>query len=74
MLRRAEGEIPGLPVMDRTVPERRLAPCGAWRIEEAADHFPRAVSLCSQGCMPSMAAAGPHGLGPLCGVRLPSRR
>ncbi|MFI6017412.1 winged helix-turn-helix domain-containing protein [Streptomyces sp. NPDC051287] len=63
LVRRAEGEIPGSLVMDRNVLEWRLDPCSAWRIEEAADHSLRAVIMCSQGYMSSMAAAGLHDLG-----------
>ncbi|MFF4258674.1 winged helix-turn-helix domain-containing protein [Streptomyces sp. NPDC001663] len=63
MVRRAEGEIPGSLVMDRNVLEWRLDPCSAWRIEEAADHCLRAIIMCSQGYMSSMAAAGLHDLG-----------
>ncbi|MGY5011794.1 winged helix-turn-helix domain-containing protein [Streptomyces sp. 900105755] len=63
LVRRAEGEIPGSLVMDRNVLEWRLDPCSAWRIEEAVDHSLRAIIMCSQGYMSSMAAAGLHDLG-----------
>ncbi|MFD8217312.1 winged helix-turn-helix domain-containing protein [Streptomyces sp. NPDC059697] len=63
LVRRAEGEIPGSLIIDRNVLEWRLDPCSAWRVEEARGHDLRAVIMCSQGYMSSMAAAGLHDLG-----------
>ena len=63
MLRRTQGEIPGSLVLERNVLEWRLDPLSDSRIEEAADHTLRAVVVCPQGYMSSLAAATLHDLG-----------
>ena len=61
--RRADGEIPGSLVIDRTVLEWRLDPTSASRIAEATDHQVRVILLCSQGYSSSLAAASLLDLG-----------
>jgi rhodanese-related sulfurtransferase/DNA-binding winged helix-turn-helix (wHTH) protein len=56
--RRAEGEIPGSLILERNVLEWRLDPTSTWRIEEAVDHSLRAIIVCPEGYVSSLAAAG----------------
>ena len=61
--RRADGDIPGALVIDRTVLEWRLDPSSASRIAEATDHRVRVIVLCAQGYSSSLAAASLLDLG-----------
>ena len=61
--RRAQGDIPGAIVIDRTVLEWRLDPTSASRIAEATDHRVRVMVLCAQGYSSSLAAASLQDLG-----------
>jgi rhodanese-related sulfurtransferase/DNA-binding winged helix-turn-helix (wHTH) protein len=61
--RRAEGEIPGALILERNVLEWRLDPTSPWRIEEAVDHGLRAIVICPEGYVSSLAAAGLHDVG-----------
>ena len=61
--RRAEGDIPGALVIDRTVLEWRLDPTSASHIAEATDHQVRVIVLCAQGYSSSLAAASLLDLG-----------
>ena len=61
--RRAEGDIPGALVIDRTVLEWRLDPASASHIAEATDHQVRVIVLCAQGYSSSLAAASLLDLG-----------
>ena len=61
--RRAQGEIPGALVIDRTVLEWRLDPTSASHIAEATDHQVRVIVLCAQGYSSSLAAASLLDLG-----------
>lgn len=56
--RRAEGEIPGSLILERNVLEWRLDPTSSWRIDEAEDHSLRAIVICPEGYVSSLAAAG----------------
>jgi rhodanese-related sulfurtransferase/DNA-binding winged helix-turn-helix (wHTH) protein len=56
--RRAEGEIPGSLILERNVLEWRLDPTSPWRIEEAVDHSLRAIVICPEGYVSSLAASG----------------
>ena len=56
LTRRAEGEIPGSLILERNVLEWRLDPTSPWRIEEA-DHALRAIVVCPEGYVSSLAAA-----------------
>ena len=62
-VRRADGEIPGALILERSVLEWRLDPKSSWRIPEAADHGLRAIIVCPEGYVSSLAAAGLHDLG-----------
>jgi rhodanese-related sulfurtransferase/DNA-binding winged helix-turn-helix (wHTH) protein len=61
--RRAEGEIPGALILERNVLEWRLDPTSSWRIEEAGDHSLRAIVICPEGYVSSLAAAGLKDIG-----------
>jgi len=61
--RRAQGDIPGALVIDRTVLEWRLDPTSASRIAEATDLQVRVIVLCAQGYSSSLAAASLQDLG-----------
>ena len=61
--RRAEGDIPGALVIDRTVLEWRLDPTSASHAAEATDHQVRVIVLCAQGYSSSLAAASLLDLG-----------
>jgi len=61
--RRAEGEIPGSLILERNVLEWRLDPTSPWRIEEAVDHSLRAIVVCPEGYVSSLAAAGLKDIG-----------
>ena len=61
--RRADGDIPGALVIDRTVLEWRLDPTSASHIAEATDHQVRVIVLCAQGYSSSLAAASLLDLG-----------
>lgn len=61
--RRAEGEIPGALILERNVLEWRLDPTSGSRIAEAADHALRAIIVCPEGYVSSLAAAGLQDIG-----------
>lgn len=61
--RRAEGEIPGSLILERNVLEWRLDPTSSWRIGEAVDHSLRAIVICPEGYVSSLAAAGLKDIG-----------
>ncbi len=61
--RRAAGEIPGSLILERNVLEWRLDPTSSWRIAEAADHSLRAIIICPEGYVSSLAAAGLRDIG-----------
>ncbi len=61
--RRAEGEIPGSLILERNVLEWRLDPTSPWRIEEAVDHSLRAIVVCPEGYVSSLAAAALKDIG-----------
>src|SRR5713101_5053498 len=61
--RRAQGDIPGALVIDRTVLEWRLDPTSESRIAEATNHQVRVIVLCAQGYSSSLAAASLQDLG-----------
>ncbi|HKV88210.1 MAG TPA: rhodanese-like domain-containing protein [Candidatus Dormibacteraeota bacterium] len=61
--RRAEGEIPGAVVIDRTVFEWRLDPTSPTRIPQVKDHAVRVIVICAQGYSSSLAAASLQHLG-----------
>lgn len=61
--RRAQGDLPGALVIDRTVLEWRLDPASPHRIPEAADHDVRVIVVCRQGYSSSLAAASLRSLG-----------
>lgn len=61
--RRADGEIPGSLILERNVLEWRLDPTSSWRIAEVADHSLRAVIVCPEGYVSSLAAAGLRDIG-----------
>lgn len=61
--RRAEGEIPGSLILERNVLEWRLDPASSWRIAEAVDHSLRAILVCPEGYVSSLAAAGLKDIG-----------
>ncbi|MER7169253.1 rhodanese-like domain-containing protein [Micromonospora sp. NPDC000207] len=61
--RRAQGNLPGAIVVDRTVLEWRLDPASAWRIPEATGYDRMIVTVCRQGYSSSLAAAGLRALG-----------
>ena len=61
--RRAQGELPGAVVVDRTVLEWRLDPDSAWRIPQATSHDVEVVVVCRQGYSSSLAAASLRALG-----------
>jgi rhodanese-related sulfurtransferase len=61
--RRAQGDLPGALVIDRTVLEWRLDPASPDRIPEAVDHDVRVIVVCRQGYSSSLAAASLRALG-----------
>lgn len=61
--RRAEGEIPGSLILERNVLEWRLDPTSSWRIAEAVDHSLRAIIICPEGYVSSLAAVGLRDIG-----------
>lgn len=61
--RRAEGEIPGSLILERNVLEWRLDPTSSWRIDEAIDHSLRAIVICPEGYVSSLAAVGLKDIG-----------
>ena len=61
--RRANGEIPGSLILERNVLEWRLDPTSSWRIAEAVDHSLRAIIVCPEGYVSSLAAAGLRDIG-----------
>jgi rhodanese-related sulfurtransferase len=61
--RRAQGELPGAVVIDRTVLEWRLDPGSDFRIPEATGYDLEVVVLCRQGYSSSLAAASLRALG-----------
>ena len=61
--RRAQGDIPGAFVIDRTVLEWRLDPSSASRIVQATGHQVRVIVLCAEGYSSSLAAASLQDLG-----------
>ncbi len=61
--RRAEGEIPGALILERNVLEWRLDPTSGSRIPEAEDHALRAIIVCPEGYVSSLAAAGLQDIG-----------
>jgi rhodanese-related sulfurtransferase len=61
--RRAQGELPGAVVIDRTVLEWRLDPASPDRIPEATGYDVPIVVVCRQGYSSSLAAASLRSLG-----------
>jgi rhodanese-related sulfurtransferase len=61
--RRAQGNLPGALVIDRTVLEWRLDPAGAHRIPEITGYDVRVIVVCRQGYSSSLAAASLQELG-----------
>jgi rhodanese-related sulfurtransferase len=61
--RKAQGEIPGAQVIDRTVLEWRLDPASADHIPEAVDYDVEIVIICRQGYSSSLAAASLRSIG-----------
>ena len=61
--RRAQGELPGAVVIDRTVLEWRLDPTSPWRIPEATGADLHVVVACRQGFSSSLAAASLRAVG-----------
>ena len=61
--RRAQGELPGAMVIDRTVLEWRLDPSSEFRIPEATDTQVEVVVVCRQGYSSSLAAASLRAVG-----------
>jgi rhodanese-related sulfurtransferase/DNA-binding winged helix-turn-helix (wHTH) protein len=61
--RRADGEIPNALILERNVLEWRLDPTSSWRIDEAMDHSLRAIVICPEGYVSSLAAAGLKDIG-----------
>ncbi|MCU7821926.1 rhodanese-like domain-containing protein [Kitasatospora sp. DSM 101779] len=62
--RARERGIPGAPVIERNVLERRLDPAGSHRIPEAPDHGVHWIAVCSEGHASGLAAASLRELGP----------
>ena len=61
--RRAQGELPGALVIDRTVLEWRLDPACPHRIPEATGYDVAVVVVCRQGYSSGLAAASLRALG-----------
>jgi rhodanese-related sulfurtransferase len=61
--RRAQGELPGALVIDRTVLEWRLDPQGPWRVPELTGADQVVVVVCRQGYSSSLAAASLQSVG-----------
>jgi len=61
--RRAQGELPGAVVIDRTVLEWRLDPASPDRIPEATGYDVPIVVVCRQGYSSSLAVASLRSLG-----------
>jgi rhodanese-related sulfurtransferase len=60
---RAQGEIPGATVIDRSVLEWRLDPASRWRIPEVTSHDVRLIVICNEGFSSSLVAAELQELG-----------
>jgi rhodanese-related sulfurtransferase len=61
--RKAQGELPGAIVIDRTVLEWRLDPSRDARIPEAVGYDIKVIVVCRQGYSSSLAAASLQALG-----------
>jgi rhodanese-related sulfurtransferase/DNA-binding winged helix-turn-helix (wHTH) protein len=61
--RRADGEIPNALILERNVLEWRLDPTSSWRVGAATDHSLRAIVICPEGYVSSLAAAGLKDIG-----------
>jgi rhodanese-related sulfurtransferase len=61
--RRAQGELPGALVIDRTVLEWRLDPASPHRIPEATGYDLHVIVACRQGYSSSLAAASLRSVG-----------
>ena len=61
--RRADGEIPGAIVVERTCLEWRLDPTSTARIPQAVDHDIEWIVICDEGYSSSLAAASLQSLG-----------
>jgi rhodanese-related sulfurtransferase len=61
--RRAQGELPGAIVIDRTILEWRLDPDSPWRIPEVRGPDTEVVVVCRQGYSSSLAAASLRAVG-----------
>jgi rhodanese-related sulfurtransferase len=61
--RRAQGELPGALVIDRTVLEWRLDPASPDRIPEATGYDVEVIVACRQGYSSSLAAASLRAVG-----------
>jgi rhodanese-related sulfurtransferase len=61
--RRAQGDLPGALVIDRTVLEWRLDPTSPWRIPEARCPEVEIVVVCRQGYSSSLAASSLRAVG-----------
>ncbi|MCV2487882.1 rhodanese-like domain-containing protein [Geodermatophilus sp. YIM 151500] len=61
--RRAQGELPGAVVIDRTVLEWRLDPASPYRIPEATGYDLEVVVVCRHGYSSSLAAASLRAVG-----------
>ncbi len=61
--RRAQGELPGALVIDRTVLEWRLDPASPHRIPEATGYDLLVIVVCRQGYSSSLAAASLRAVG-----------
>ena len=60
---RAQGEIPGATVIDRSVLEWRLDPASKWKIPAVTNHDIRLIVICNEGYSSSLVAAELHDLG-----------
>ena len=60
---RAQGEIPGATVLDRSVLEWRLDPASKWKIPQVTSHDVRLIVICNEGYSSSLAAATLQRLG-----------
>jgi len=61
--RRVNGEIPGSLILERNVLEWRLDPTSSWRIAEAVDRSLRAIIICPEGYVSSLAAVALRDIG-----------
>jgi rhodanese-related sulfurtransferase len=62
-VQRAQGEIPGATVIDRSVLEWRLDPASKWKIPAVTGHDIRLIVICNEGYSSSLVAAELHELG-----------